>query len=208
VRSRFATLAMVATLVTFGTAGCAFITPQATIYEVETSDGVNANVGDVSIRNATLISDDEGELASMLVTFVNSSDSAALLSIQYENGSTGERVTQKVSVAGGNALVSFGGQDGEKLVLENVSKPGSLFPVFFQYGDNEGEQVLVPVLNESLPEYSGLAPTPTPTATPRPTSVLTPTPTPVPTNPDTDSNPGQSDQGDSAGTEGESSSGQ
>ncbi|WP_378145361.1 hypothetical protein ACFJGV_17430 [Cnuibacter sp. UC19_7] len=189
-RSRFASIAVVATLVTFGTAGCAFITPQATTYEVETSDGVNADVGDISIRNATLISDDEGELASMLVSFVSTSQSDELLTVQYED-STGKRVSQKVSVAGKQAISSFGGKDGDQILLENVSKPGSLFPVFFQYGSEEGQQVLVPVLNDSLPEYSGLAPTPSPSPTPRPTTPATTTPTPVPTNPDTDSNSGE-----------------
>ncbi|ARJ04712.1 hypothetical protein GCM10010988_37180 [Cnuibacter physcomitrellae] len=206
-RSRFASIAVVATLVTFGTAGCAFITPQATVYEVETSDGVNANVGDISIRNATLISDDEGELASMLVSFVSTSQSDELLTVQYEDAATGERVSQKVSVAGNQAISSYGGKGGDQILLENVSKPGSLFPVFFQYGSEEGQQVLVPVLNDSLPEYSGLAPTPSPTPTPRPTAPATTVPTPVPTNPDTDSNSGESDSGDSAGTEGGSSSG-
>ena len=177
-RSRFATIAMVATLVTFGTAGCAFITPQATVYEVETSDGVNANVGDVSVRNATLISDDAGELASMLVSFVNSSDDDVQLTVQYEDGKSGERVSQRVTVGASGEISSFGGKKDEKILLENVTKPGSLFPVFFQYEGQEGQQVLVPVLNESLPEYTGLAPTPTPTPTP---TVVVPTPLPTPT---------------------------
>jgi two-component system response regulator RegX3 len=45
---------------------------------------------------------------------------------------------------------------------------GGLFPVYAQYGDDSGKQMMVPVLNESLPEYAGLIPTSTPSATPAP----------------------------------------
>ncbi|WP_440710025.1 hypothetical protein [Herbiconiux sp. YIM B11900] len=177
-KARLAASVLAGSLVLFGTAGCAFITPQATVEIVETSDGVNADLGEVSVRNATLISED-GELASLLVSFANSSDSTQQVLVQYEDGSTGERVNQKVSVEGSGAITSFGGSDSEQIVLSNVSEPGSLFPVYFQYGDTEGKQVLVPVLNTSLPEYTGLAPTPTPT--PTPTVTIPPvTETPVP----------------------------
>jgi hypothetical protein len=164
----------VVALVGVGTAGCAFITPQETKNIVETSDGVNATVGDVHVRNATLISDD-GTLASMLVSFVNVGDDSQKLTVQYEDGATGERVSQQVTIPGESVITSFGGDGGEQILLNNVSKPGSIFPVYFQAGDAEGKQVLVPVLNTSLPEYDGLAPTPTPT----PTSTPTQTPPPL-----------------------------
>ncbi len=174
-RARFAASVLVVALVGFGTAGCAFITPQATTKIIEASDGVNGDLGAVAVRNATLISED-GELASLLVSFVNTSDSTQQVLVQYEDGATGERVNQKVSAAGNGAITSFGAEGGEQILLDNVSAPGSLFPVYFQYGDEEGKQLMVPVLNTSLPEYSGLAPTPSPT----PTVIITPTPVAVP----------------------------
>jgi hypothetical protein len=180
VRARFAASVLVVALVTFGTAGCAFITPQATTKEVEASDGVNANLGSVMVRNATIISED-GALGSMLVSFVNTGDTAQQVLVQYEDGKTGERVNQRVSVEGSGAITSFGAKGGEQILLSNVSKPGSLFPVYFQYGSEEGKQVMVPVLNTSLPEYSELAPTPTPTAIPVPTVTAVPVPTPAAT---------------------------
>jgi hypothetical protein len=173
----------VGALVVFGTAGCAFITPQATTEIVETSDGVNADIGEIAVRNATLISQD-GTLASLLVSFVNESVSTKQVLLQYEDGETGERVTEKVFVDGNGAITSFGGTDSEQILLNNVSAPGSLFPIYFQYGSEEGKQVMVPVLNTSLPEYADLAPTPAPTATPRqtpPPLVDTPVETPAPT---------------------------
>ncbi|MGA1837466.1 hypothetical protein VD659_11095 [Herbiconiux sp. 11R-BC] len=171
-RARFAASAIVVALVAFGTAGCAFITPQATTEIVETSDGVNATVGEIDVRNATLISED-GASANMLVTFVNPNISTRELLVQYTDSESGQRVTEKVFVPGSGST-SFGGADQKQILLTNVSKPGSLFPVYFQYGSVEGVQVLVPVLNTSLPEYTGLAPTATPSATTAPT--------PIPTN--------------------------
>ena len=182
-RARFAASVLAVALVTFGTAGCAFITPQATTKIVEASDGVNADLGAISVRNATLISED-GSLASLLVSFVNSGSDTQQLLVQYEDGVTGERVNQKVSVAGAGTITSFGAEGAEQILLTNVSKPGSLFPVYFQYGDTEGKQVQVPVLNTSLPEYTGLAPTPTPTPTPAVT-----VPTPIETPPGTPATP-------------------
>jgi hypothetical protein len=175
VRARFAASALMGALLVFGTAGCAFVTPQATLMEVEASDGVNGQTGDVAVRNAIVISED-GTLGSLLVSFVNTGDSAVRVTVQYEDGESGERVTQTVSVQGGGAITSFGASDRDDILLSNTTKPGSLFPIYFQAGDAEGEQMLVPVLNTSLPEYSGLAPTPTPTVTATPTPEATPAP--------------------------------
>ncbi|WP_291046742.1 hypothetical protein [Herbiconiux sp.] len=179
-RARFAASVLVGALIVTGTAGCAFVTPQATTKIVEASDGVNAKVGDVAIRNAIVISED-GTLGSLLVSFVNAGDQAARVTVQYEDGESGERVTQTVSVAGGGAITSFGDSDRDDILLSNVSQPGSLFPIYFQAGDAEGAEVLVPVLNTSLPEYTGLAPTPTPTPTETPTPTPTVEPSPEPT---------------------------
>lgn len=182
-RARFAASVLTAALVVVGTAGCAFITPQVTAEIKQATDGVNATVGQIDVRNATLISE-SGELASLLVSFVNNSDETQSVTIQYEDEATGERVSQEVDVEGDGVITSFGGSDSDQILLENVSVPGSLFPVYFQYGDAEGTQLMVPVLNTSLPEYEGLAPTPTPTPTPTlsvPTPTVTPTPAPTPT---------------------------
>lgn len=176
-RARLGAALAMAALLVVGTAGCAFITPQATTKEVETANGVNGRVGTVDIRNATLISDD-GEDASLLVTFNNSATESRALTLQYE-GDAGK--TEFTIPVAGNGNTSFGADGETQIVLRGIkATAGSLFPVYFQYGDAEGKQVLVPVLNTSLPEYDGLAPTPTPT----PTVVVTPEPvviTPAPT---------------------------
>jgi hypothetical protein len=53
--------------------------------------------------------------------------------------------------------------------------------IYFQYGDRQGRELLVPVLDGSLEQYSPFLPqTPTPTPTPTPTVTATPAETPAP----------------------------
>ncbi|CAD6003700.1 hypothetical protein [Agreia sp. COWG] len=177
-RARLGAAVAMAALLGFGTAGCAFITPQATTKVIEAANGVNGSVGTVDIRNATLISDD-GENASLLVTFSNSANESRALTLQYESAEGKTEATVPVK-GGGNT--SFGGKEDTKIVLRGIdAKAGSLFPVYFQYGDAEGKQLLIPVLTTDFAEYTGLAPTPLPTMTPTPTTPAAPTPTPTPT---------------------------
>jgi hypothetical protein len=165
-----------AALLGLGTAGCAFITPQATTKIGEVANGVNGRVGKIDIRNATLISDD-GEDASLLVTFNNSDTESRALTVQYESGGSKTELTVPVA---GDGNTSFGAEGETQIVLRGIdTTAGSLFPVFFQYDEVEGKQLLLPVLSTDFSEYSDLAPTPLPTVTPTPTP--TPSVTPQPT---------------------------
>jgi hypothetical protein len=92
---------------------------------------------------------------------VNSSADDVELVVQYEGDD--ERVTTEVTVAG-NSTTEFGVDGGETVLVESPNATaGSLFPVFFQYGDLTGTELLVPVLDGSLEAYSDLVPTGTPT---------------------------------------------
>jgi hypothetical protein len=177
VRARLGAALAMAALLGLGTAGCAFITPQATTKEVEAANGVNGRVGTVDIRNATLISDD-GETASLLVTFSNSARESRALTLQYEVD--GAKTETTVPVAG-DGNTSFGADDETQIVLHGIdAAAGSLFPIFFQYGTAEGKQLLVPVLTTDFAEYTDLAPTPMPTVTPTPTRSAAPDATTAP----------------------------
>lgn len=172
-RARLGAALAMAALLVVGTAGCAFITPQATTKIVEAANGVNGKVGTVDIRNATLISDD-GENASLLVTFSNSARESRALTLQYEADGTKSEMTIPVA---GNGNTSFGADAESQVVLRGIdAKAGSLFPIYFQYGDAEGKQLLVPILTTEFEEYTGLAPTPLPTVTPTPVPSTTPPP--------------------------------
>ncbi|TFC42805.1 hypothetical protein [Cryobacterium shii] len=158
-RARIIVSVVVAAGILLGTSGCNLLAPQSTTAKYDASDGVSGDVGDLAIRNAVLLSED-GSTASLLVTVVNTGDSAHSLNVQYK-GAT-EKVTQKVNVDA-NSSVTIGTPDAPNVsVTDADTQPGSLFPVFMQYGNETGIELLVPVLDGSLETYSTLVPTAAP----------------------------------------------
>jgi hypothetical protein len=158
VKARIAASAALAMGLALGASGCSMITYQATTERYDPSDGVSANVGDLDLRNVLVISDD-GDDGNLIMTVVNTGDDDIELGVEY-----GGRQTQTVDIEAGTT-VAFGVDDVEGIdVLEPVllegidADPGSLLPIYFQYGDVEGIEIQVPVLDSRLPEYSDLAP--------------------------------------------------
>ncbi|MGL4338869.1 MAG: hypothetical protein ACRCSP_00385 [Rhodoglobus sp.] len=170
-----ASLTLIAALVV-ATTGCTFISRQATLIKYDPSNGVGADIGAVQVRNAiALIGDDEGT-ASLLVTLINSGKSNASVALQYT--SEGKKQTETIPVAAGES-VSFGNSPDEEqiIVLSSEVEAGALLPVYVQYGDYEGTQLMVPVL-EAEGAYDGLQPEPieTPEPTVSPANPVSPTP--------------------------------
>ncbi|UFS59524.1 hypothetical protein [Subtercola endophyticus] len=167
-RSRFAASIVVALALSVGASGCAFITPQATTSIKEAADGVEGNVDpNLSMRNVTLISDD-GKTASLIATLVNTDTTTGILvNIQYVNAA-GTTVTENAYVNKANEsgapgkisnTVTIGGVTDSKIIFTGLDvKAGTLFPVYFQYGNETGTKLLVPVLTSDWPQFKGLAP--------------------------------------------------
>ncbi len=154
-KARIAASVLLAAGLLVGTAGCNLVAPQATTKHYDASDGVSTNLGGVDVRNAVVISDD-GELGNLVVTFVNTTDESARVTVQYE--SDGEDATETVTLKA-NSSTQFGQPDGETITLVDMgTEAGALLPVYFQSGDTDGRELLVPVLTTELPEYSTLAP--------------------------------------------------
>jgi hypothetical protein len=183
VRTRIVASVVVAATLLLSTTACTFLTTQSTLKVYSPSDGVDATVGQVDVRNAMLLSRN-GQQASFVVSMINNGQKEATVRIQYESknasGST-RKVNTSVQLAGGQ-VKTFGSSDTRQLIFNGIdTKPGALFPVFVQYGTLTGDQMLVPVLNGSIPPYGTLLPTATPTPTPTPTSTVTPSPSDSPT---------------------------
>ena len=72
----------------------------------------------------------------------------------------GERRRQPSSVDARQrqrARSSLGGDEPSPLLLEGIdTQPGGLLSIYFQYGDAEGIEKQVPVLDSRLPEYADL----------------------------------------------------
>ena len=162
-----------------GTTGCSLFSEKATLIQYSPSDGVAANVGSVDLRNVLGFSED-GEEISLVFTAINTGTEAVFVELQYTDADD-EKQTERLYVSADSSKSVGGLEDEQKIILSNTDATvGGLFPVYAQYGDDAGKQLMVPVLNESLPEYAGLIPTSTPSATPAATPSATPTATPAP----------------------------
>lgn len=176
-KARIAASVVLAVGVALATAGCNLVAPQATRKIYDPSDGVGGTVGDLAIRNAMIISED-GEEGTLVVTVVNSGDESQTLQVQYESGAG--RTSAEAEVVPGRTQI---GPDSTEAVTmsELDTVPGSLLPVYFQYGSEQGAELLVPVLTNALDSYATLTPAPstsptsTPTADPANTALPTPT---------------------------------
>ena len=177
-----ASIALAATLA-MGLSGCNFFSPQRTLEKYDPSDGVGANLGDLDVRNAMVITED-GDRGTLVVSITNLTAEAAELEVEYASDAPDAvdgRVTFTVGVPAQSIVTTSDGS--EQIVLEDIDAPaGSLFPIFFQSGDAPGQELQVPVLDGTLEQYVPLLPSPSPTPTPTPTPVITPTPIPTPTD--------------------------
>ena len=174
-RARTMATVVVAAGILLGTSGCNLFAPQATTIHYDASDGVSGNVGDLAVRNAMLITAD-GENANLVVHVVNNGDDDIDLLVQYEG--VDEKVSKSIQVEA-NSTTEIGLPGGQSVGVESLNaSAGSLFPVFFQYGDLTGIELLVPVLDGTLAEYSTLVPTPAPVPTVTPTEPAAEIPAP------------------------------
>jgi hypothetical protein len=151
VRSRIASTIAAAIVTVLTLAGCGFVTPVATMKPYDPSDGVGADIGDLALRNVLLIANDNGE-ATLVMTVVNRSEDDIALNLQF--GDANVRVTESVTVTGGNTRTNVGDDPGTTVIVSDATMTvGALFPIYFEYGNVPGDVVLVPVLDGSLPEY-------------------------------------------------------
>ena len=141
-----------------GTTGCTFIAQQATLIQYDPSDGVGTEIGNVAVRNAVALINEDGHAISLMVTLVNTGSKIANVNLQYKSG--GEKTTTTKSVRAGDVATYGTSPDDTQIIILNPGvKAGGLLPVYVQYGDNEGKELLVPVLNaDNHPEYEDLLP--------------------------------------------------
>jgi hypothetical protein len=151
VKSRVAASIALAAAVLVGTTGCTFWANIATREDYDPSDGVGTEVGELAIRNALLIGETGDEL-NLVMTVASSADVDRRLIVQWE--ADGERLSEAIVVAAGERTRVGGPDDAIQIVLEGTGATiGGLLPVFFVYTGVEGSEVMVPVLDGSLPEY-------------------------------------------------------
>jgi hypothetical protein len=157
VKSRFIASLAVGALVVLGTSGCAMLSTQATQIQYSASDGVNIpDSGPLYVRNALVVTDEEGVDGSLVAAVVNETDESQTLNIEFGEGSS--KTAEEIRVPA-NSVVSLGTAETEPLQLEGIdTKPGATLTMFFQSGDGEGVLSEVPVLDGALDYYGELLP--------------------------------------------------
>lgn len=185
---RVAASAAVTALVAGVLSGCMFVTPQQTTRSYTPSDGINATIGSIKVRNVLLVTDD-GQQANMLGVLSNSGDVASTVTLQYDTATGSESTTLAVPAGGVLSLRPNADQQvatsvqttAQAVQLDGLSaQPGSLLTVGLSVSGEQPVTLRVPVLNGSLSEYAGLVPTPTTTASQDvvPSQAVSPSPTP------------------------------
>jgi hypothetical protein len=147
-----ATTTLAATLLV-GTAGCGVLLEPATLQSYSPSDGVNAEVGDVSVRNALLVANSSGD-GALVMTFVNSGDALVFVNVELRGARN-----LSASVAAYPGITKVGIADDNPLVFTNAEVfAGTYAEVYFQYGNFEGALATVPVLDGTEVIYAPYAP--------------------------------------------------
>jgi hypothetical protein len=124
--------------------------------DYDPSDGVGTEIGELALRNIMLITNDSGE-GNLVMTVVNSGGNDVSLNVQYTDG--GSQINKTIDVPSEPALLRVGDDPGAAVLFSGSDViPGGLAPIYFQYAENPGELVLVPVLDGTLPEYELLVP--------------------------------------------------
>jgi hypothetical protein len=142
-----------------GTTGCTFFAVQATNIVYQPSDGTAADVGDIKLLNMIALSADGTDVA-LVFSAVNTSGEPLSITLQADDA-TGETIVNSVNIAA-NSTTTVGDLGTSRIILRDVNVTlGGLFPVYAQYGNNEGVQLMVPVLDGStLSQYTELLPAP------------------------------------------------
>ena len=157
--ARGAASVVLAGVLLLGTTGCTFFAVQATNIQYQPSDGTAADVGDVKLLNVIALSADGTDVA-LIFSAVNTSNEAVSITLQTKDAS-GTTVKNSVNIAA-NSTTAIGGLGQSRIIVHDVNGTlGGLLPVYAQYGNNEGVQLMVPVLDGStLSQYTELLPAP------------------------------------------------
>jgi hypothetical protein len=143
----FATVAAVALI-----SGCSMFSEQTTTLQYTPSDGVQGTIGDVDVRNVFVVAESEDSPGTMLGSFVNNGSDDVTVTVVSDS------LSQDVDVPAGEVVML--GPDGDQTIeADRVGVvPGRHLRVSFSDG-GASEELDVPVLDGSLPEYADLVPT-------------------------------------------------
>ena len=156
-RHRLAAAGVVA-LAALALTGCSATNEITTAKAYSASDGVRAELGDVTAENLIVLTTAKGAPAALQGAFTNRGTTAVTVSLTDGTAAIG---TVRVDPA---TTVLVGGDAGKKITFAASDAPGGVTPLTLATGSGGSLTVSVPVLDGTLPEYATLVPTPTATA--------------------------------------------
>jgi hypothetical protein len=152
--------------------GCGYINPQATSAQYAASDGTQATVGPLQLRNMMVISAGEDKPGRVIGAVYNSSSKDVNLTIAGSGGSQTQVPVKQ------NSYTLLNDSTDEAILSSTGAAPGSLVEVSLtEDGTNQKATFKVPVLDGTIADYQQYLP-----AGSEPTGSATPTSTPSPTS--------------------------
>lgn len=151
-------------------AGCSATNPIQTEDQYDPSDGVSITLGDVRALNLLVVTAGEGEPGVLHGALTNQGDDDASVTVTFQTSGddatatpTADPTTVAVP-AGATVLLSGadGAQDGDRTVAVDITStpaaPGDVTTIGLTSDLAGSEQLQVPVLDGTLPQYEALLP--------------------------------------------------
>lgn len=137
--------------VVLGASGCSLIAPVATEKVYAPSDGINADVADLKLRNMLLVAGDDHSAFNVVFTAVNSGEREVPLTLSFDGDSA---ETVQTVVPRGSTKFGHPEDDGDLLVVDLGSqRVGSTVTAYLEAGTGKSVRTKVPVLDGTLDEY-------------------------------------------------------
>lgn len=138
-------------------AGCSATNEITSQDAYSASDGVRAELGDLTGENLLIVAAAADEPGALQGGLTNRGDDPLTVTVSTTEDSS---VTVRIP---GNTTVLLGGDEGEEVVLDTPDAPGATTALTLSTGPGGSTTLQVPVLNGTLPEYADLIPTAEPT---------------------------------------------
>jgi hypothetical protein len=151
-KTRIASTLALAAAIVLGLSGCGLFAPQATLEPYAPSDGVEASLQGVDVRNLLLVAAEDGEHFNVVFTGVNTGSSPVQLRIAFEHESTSASA-DFVLEPGIQAFGDPAGENGATVVSLPGLSVGATVTAYVQVAGAEDREVRVPVLDGTLVEY-------------------------------------------------------
>ncbi len=134
-----------------GTTGCSLSSNIATLTPYAPSDGAQINLEHVKFRNFIYLVSPEHRI--LIGSLVNSGLDDQTVTIEYEDATTGDLVSNEIKVPAGQKI-DFGFNENAPLEYNLIGVPGGVTRAYVSLIGGDAQNLDIPVLDGTLPEYA------------------------------------------------------